>query len=261
MKTTRLPQPQMRRIAINRLITDRRYQRDLILARVKRIADDLDLDALGVFTVSERSDGALVIVDGQHRHAAVMSHDMGEWEVEARVYSGISIEQEAALYRQLNDTRRITAWDDFKAGLEARDPECLEIRRIANEAGFKITNQSSDGQVCCIHALRTIYRRKGGADALLKSLQDSRAAWGTIAAAAEGDILLGLSILHSTYNGELDRPALIKKLSKFNGGPSGLLGSARGLRELKTAPVSRLVAMVAVELYNRGRRSGQLADL
>lgn len=249
-----------REIAIRDLTIDHSYQRDLVNSRVRAIAEDLDLDRLGTLTISQRSNGALVVVDGQHRVEAVRFHGLDEWEVTCRVYVDLTREQEAELYRHLNNTRRITAWDDFKAGLVAGDDECRDIARIARATGWEVASSAGDGKVCCVSTLRSLYRREGGAAALKAALHDAREAWGDNAIGVEKGVLGGLTLLHLSCNGELDRPALIRKLAKAKGGPAGILGTARQLAELRRQPLARLCAAVIAEHYNRGRRAGQIVE-
>jgi hypothetical protein len=64
------------------LLVDDRYQRDLVRARVDHLADAMDLDGLGVFHVSRRTDGRYFIIDAQHRHAALAKLDLLDWEVD-----------------------------------------------------------------------------------------------------------------------------------------------------------------------------------
>lgn len=251
----------MMSLAANRFSVDHSYQRDVLPSRVKHIAEDLDLDALGVFAISLRPGDVYVLLDGQHRWQAMMHHGVGEWEVLCRVYSGLTVDEEAALYRQLNDTRRISAWDDFKAGVVSEDEECLDILRIAKRAGWVVGNQAKDGMVACIAMLRTLYRREGGAKALGRALEDARQAWGENHVGAERYILAGLHKIHSTYNGDLDRPAFIAKIAKAKGGPAGILGTAKAMQAMSAKHVGALCAAVMVEHYNRGRRDGKLAEL
>lgn len=243
---------------------DEDYQRKVIHARVRRLADKLDLDSLGVVTVSERKDG-FYVVDGQHRILALRHHDFGEWKVKCQVYSDLKREEEAALFRTLNDTRRITPWDDFKAGIIEGDPESLEIRRICKVAGLRVSSGNQDGVISCVASMRQIYRNddgRPGPEVLKEALEVAVAAWGVQSSSVEGKIIEGLSIVLSTYGPEeMDRPALIKKLSKIGGQGAGLLGLARSMREHRQAGVARCVASVVVDLYNKGRRSGALPAL
>ena len=242
---------------------DASYQRAIIPARVKRLRTDMDLDAIGVITVSER-DGELYVVDGQHRVRALVDEGLGEWKVKCNVYSDMEPEEEAGLFRTMNDTRRIAAFDDFRAGLVERDPECVAIARICERAGLRVDQQAGPGHVTCVGALRSIYRRSpnGKAGALLTATLDlALASWGRQSSAVEGKVLEGIAIVLDTYGEEVDLAALTKKLAKVGGQASGLLGMARGLREHRGGTVAQAVAVIVVDLYNKGRRAGSLAPL
>jgi hypothetical protein len=70
-----------------------------------------------------------------------------------------------------------------------------------------------------------------------------------------------LGLFLKTYGGNIDRAALVKKLAKYPGGSSGLIGDARGLRQFRHASIVRCVAEQTVEVYNSGRRGGKLDPL
>jgi hypothetical protein len=248
-------------VTAGRLLVDHTYQRDPIQARVKTIADNLDLDALGLFIVSRRSDGLLYVIDGQHRIEALRHYGwQNDWKVECRIYEKLTVEQEAELYRQLNNTRPLQAWDFYKAGLISGDANCLEIDETVKSAGLKVAPQGGDGRIRCVTTLRQVHARYGKG-VLRRALDIATGSWGHTAGAVEKEIVHGLSIVAATYNGELDTPWLIKKLAKSPGGPAGLLGRARGLKDLHTAPLYRIVAQQIVAIYNKGRRTAALPDI
>lgn len=256
--------PKVKQIPANQIHVDPEVQRDIIPARVKALADKMDLDGLGVLTVSDRGSNGIIALDGQHRLAALEQLGMAEWEVTCLVYTGLSVAQEAALFRRLNDTRKITPFDDFSKGLVEGDETCLAINEIVEAHGLRVKGYGGDGNVTCVSKLRQVYGINGVApvgEILDRTLEDSTEAWGVRYSAVEKNIIGGLAIVHTTYAEEIDRPTLVKKLAKYKGGASGLIGTARQLKELRSASVERVVAAVIVEVYNRGRRSGQLDAL
>ena len=256
-----LGKPKLEWVTAGKLMVDHRYQRDPIPARLKVLAENLDLDALGLFIVSRRKDGVLYVIDGQHRIEALRHHGwQDDWKVECRVYEGLTVEQEAELYRQLNNTRALTAWDFYKAGLVSGDVECLDVDATVRTCGLKVSNCSGDGHVCCITTIRKVHKDYGR-DTLKRTLDIATQSWGHTAAAVEREIVHGLAIVMNTYNGEIDTPWLIKKLAKAPGGASGLIGRARGLKDIQTSPVYRIVAQQVIALYNKGRRTNLLGEL
>lgn len=241
------------KIPVRLLIRDERVQRALIAARVRRLKDDLDLDGIGVVTVSRRSNGDLVLLDGGHRCAALMEAGMGDWEITAHIYDGLSLSEEARLFRKLNNTRRSTAYDDFKVGVVEGDAECVDIDATVAKHDLKVVNQSRDKTVRAVDKLRRIYR-SGGAELLSDTLGVALGAWGATSDATEGDVLHGISQVLNRYGTEIDRPALIRKLAKHPGGPLALRGDAKGLMRFNKVSAARAVALIVLDDYNRGRR-------
>lgn len=256
--------PRVEQVRADRLHTDAKVQRQIIPARVKALAAKLDLDALGVFTVSERDRGDLIVLDGQHRLAALLSHDMGEWEVTCHIYRGLSEAQEAAIFRRLNDTRKITPYDDFSKGLVEGDAECVAINEIVEGHGLTVRHAGRDGAITCITKIRQLYVSNNGVPngaTLDDTLGVAIEAWGLRYTAVEKNVLGGLAIVLKTYGEELERPKLIEKLAKYKGGPSGVLGKARLLKEVRSASIERLVAALVVQIYNSGRSANRLPEL
>lgn len=74
-------------------------------------------------------------------------------------------------------------------------------------------------------------------------------------------IIRGLCIIARRYGDSLDEAALVKKLGKYPGGPGPLIGYATIQAKVKGGAIGRNLAVAVVDLYNKGRRSGQLAPL
>lgn len=238
------------------LIRDERVQRALRPVRVKDIAAKLAPDSIGVITVSKRDDG-LVILDGQHRVQALIDCGIGDTTVTCRVFHGLTLAEEAGLFRRLNNTSKTTAIEDLMKGIVEGDPECVAISKIAERQGLRIALQTGDGFISCAGAMRKTFRSGGeaGPAALGFALHVATAAWGTASDSVDGHLVTGLGMLYLRYGEELDRSALIRKLSKHKGGGPGLLGQAKALRSMRPATVGRCVATIALDVYNRGRNN------
>lgn len=244
---------------------DEAVQREVMPHYVNKLAAVLNLDSVGVITVSRRKrrggKADLYVLDGQHRILALLHHDLGDWPVNCHVYDNLSLAEEAALFRSLNASRKITAFDSFRTGVTAKDSECLAIKGILEARGLTVTRQATDGGIRAVAALQASYRRQG-ADALADALDIIVDAWGAKSESLDGNIIAGVSQLTGRYNGDLDHAALSRKLAKFPGGPASLIGHAKGLRELRTGiSVPRALAEIVHSAYNKGRRRGQLPAL
>lgn len=251
--------PTIKEIPVDQLKVDPRVQRALMPSWVKELTETLDLDALSVLTVSERSPGDFFVLDGQHRLEALKYHDMGEWEVTCHVYRGLSLAQEAAMFRRNNKQKQIKPYDDYTKGLVEGDPICVGIERILARNGLVMKPSSSDGAISCVVKIKQLYELDEG-KLLDDALGTCIAAWGARATAVEKPMVGGMAIVLKTFGQEIDRANLAKKLTRSAGGASGVLGKARALKDLSSDPVDKLVARVMVAIYNQGRRGGRLDE-
>lgn len=246
-------------IEVGKLRLHSAANRELQMTRVRKYEREMDPDALGRFAVW-RDGRDLYVIDGQHRKVALENLGLGDLRVRCDVYEGMSFSDACNQFLKLNDGLTVRPYDKFdkaaKAGYEAE----VETQRIVREAGLQVSAQAGDGKVACVSAVTDVYRLDRG-DALARCLPWSREAWGSTAAALEGNLLRGLGLVAARYNGELDDAALVKKLAKFPGGPGALIGRAKAQKEIKGGTVARNVAQIVVDIYNKGRRSGQLAPL
>lgn len=246
-------------IEVGKLRLHGQANRELQPTRVKKLEQTMDLDALGRFAIW-RDGRNMYVIDGQHRKVALESLGLAEWKVRCDVYEGMSFPEACETFLKLNDGLAVRPYDKFdkaaKAGYEAE----VETKATVERAGLRVSAQVGDGKVACVKAATEVWKLDQGA-ALERALTWITEAWGTSSASLEGQTLRGLGLVAARYNGELDDPALIKKLAKFAGGPGALQGRAKAQREIKGGTVARNVAEIVVDVYNKGRRSGQLPAL
>lgn len=233
--------------------------RELQMGRVRKLEQTMDLDALGRFAVW-RDGRNLYVIDGQHRKIALENLGLGDWKVRCDVYEGMSFPEACEQFLKLNDALAVRPYDKFDKAVKALHEPEIETQRIIREAGLQDSSQAGDGRVACVVAATDVWKLDRG-EALTRTFAWTNEAWGSTAAALDGQIIRGLGMAAAKYNGDLNDAALVKKLSKFPGGPGALLGRAKAQKEIKGGTVSRNVALIVVDLYNKGRRSGQLAPL
>lgn len=240
------------------LSVNKRVQRAIIPARVKKLSAEWLFRAVGVITISRR-DGVNYIVDGQHRWAAALELGHGTSKVPCRVYTDLSEEEEAALFLVLNDARAVSELEKYRVGLVANDPVCIGVRDILAKHGLRIGTGSQDGTVRCVSKAIALYKKSP--ELLEEVCATLVATWGTRSASFEQVVFTAMGLVLGRYNGELDRGAFTKKLSGYRGGPAALAGDARGLSDYKPITVTSAAAEIMVDAYNKGRRSGQLSPL
>jgi len=259
------PKTKMVRMEAQALHVHPHAQREMRPSWLKTLTATLDLDGIGVFhavqyEIPGRGTGPWV-VDGQHRLEALMNHGFGEWVVDVKLHLDITDDAgAAALFLMLNNRKAVNPYDKFTNEVTAGNPTACGVLKLVTARGIKVTKEPGDGKVRCITALQRVYDLDGGV-VLTHALDTILAAWGRSEAGLDGKIVEGLGILFKTYGDAIEHPALVKKLAKYAGGASGVLGDARGMRRHRNAPVPRCIAEVVVDLYNIGRRSGKLDPL
>ena len=265
MKATRKPRIKTVVVRVDSLRIHPTAQRDLVPARVRHIRQNLDLDAIGLLhAVEYEINGvtALWLLDGQHRQRALIDEGFGEWPVEVRIHLDCKTDARASeLFLELQDRLSVNTWAKFDNHRKAGHADAVGVERIAQERNFQIGKATADGTISCVAALCRIYAADEGAS-LAKTLDTIVAAWGHGAPAIEGKLIEGLGIVFKTYNGQIEIDSLVRKLAKYPGGASALIGNARGLRVFRhNASLPRCVAERIIETYNAGRRAGKLDPL
>lgn len=239
-------------------------QRQIQSGWLKKLTDNLDLDALDIFHAVDypiNGKRGPYIIDGQHRYRALIERGMGEWEVDVKIYLDVKSDKRAAeLIKLLNTRRAFSPFDMYLQEVKAGDVVAAGVDDIIRKHGLQMSRQCGDGLVACPATAKKCYRIDDG-----RSFDDAfgitGAAWGKRAEAHDGKVLEGICLVLSRNNGNLDRAALAKKLSKYPGGPSSLLGDARGRSKYHRGSVSRAIAATIIDTYNLGRRAERLESL
>lgn len=241
-------------VPINLMKVSPLAQREVNQARVDHLASHFDLEQIGTPTVNER-DGHFYIIDGQHRIAALKEIGWGDQQVQCWTYQGLTEEEEAEKFLQLNDTLTVNAFAKFRVGVRAGRAEECDIDRIVRAQGLCVSTDKVPGAIAAVGTLRRVYTR-AGAGVLARTLGLVRDAYGD--SGMEAAVIDGIGLLCQRYNGDLDIPVAVERLSKVHGGVNGLLGDAEKLRRATGNQKGHCVAAAAVDIINRGRGGKKL---
>jgi hypothetical protein len=240
------------------LWVDPNVQRTLRKARVTKIADEFQASALGVLTTSYRSPKRIHIIDGQHRYRAAEAAAY-TGVIQTMEYKGLTVPEEAALFRLLNTTEKVSRVDQFLVACVEQDPAAVHLAAILSEHGWEISSNSAEGRLTAVAALERVYAMDP--NAAKATLHVLTKAYGRRPAAVQGSLLVGLGRVFAKYGTGADGvnlDDLSDRLSKVPGGPDGLLGNARGQKLTRTGDLSTQVARIVVDLYNQRRRTTAL---
>lgn len=265
-RTTKAPRTCIIKIAASKLRIHPTAQRALSLTKVKQKEKNFDLDAIGVLhAVKYAIDGVtrIWIVDGQHRLALLMRLGLGDWEVDVMVHLDIQDDAGAsALFLELDDQTTVSPYDKFVNAAQAGHEDAIAIFHILESHGLKLSKTSDDGAICCVDTLRKIYHYDGDGTALDAAIDTAIAAWGSVAEAVQGALLAGLALVYRHRGGVIERAVMVKKLAKYPGKASALLGEAHTARRARQHHlIPRCVAQCIIEVYNDGKRGRKLAPL
>lgn len=235
------------------LLIDHSYQRDLDVARAEAIGKNLDRRLLGSFIVSRRDDGRLYIIDAQHRHHGLMHVGLAHELVRCEVISGLTVEDEAFLYRLLNKNRKaVDALGDYRAALRHLDPSALEIDAIVRKLDLRISSRGSAKRtISAIEAVKVVHNKQN-----LERTLTILSAWDEGPAVYQATLLRGLSSFLAYYTKRDDSPGvddahLISVLVKQS--PESIIAKIKRLSvQFSTAEAA---CAVFSELYNYKRRN------
>lgn len=242
------------------LTVDHTVQRPLDTVRVNAIAADFRRDALGVVTVSERGDGTHHVVDGQHRLAAAHVCGQAEEPVTCVLWRGLSLAEEAAMFRFLNNTRRVEAIDKFRVRIIEGDLVACKLNALLADNGWTIGKAKQTGNFAAVNALENVYRTGGGDAQTCESLITvATQAWGHNQNGLRAEVVSGLGVVLRRHPG-LDMAKLITELAKHEGGPLGLVGRAKQLRDISGGRIADSMAEILVKLHNKRRSANRLPE-
>lgn len=130
---------EIRLVNLAELKIDDSYQRGL-KKHHRKIAANLDTNAVGVIVVNERPDGTLWTIDGQQRTHALLKSGITEWT--ATVLHLPTVEEEAILFGRLNGTEgtavKVTQREKFKSLVTAKDPMTMECIEMFKKHGLEL---------------------------------------------------------------------------------------------------------------------------
>lgn len=136
---------------------DSTYQRPADNKRVDKIANNWDDMKANLIHVSHRADGYYVI-DGNHTRLAFMK--VGGEQMPCRVYEGLSVEEEARLFYELNNSQKKPTYNEvLKAKVAAGCEFEKSYFRLLDDADIQYTFTNCRGpKIKCHAALINVYK-------------------------------------------------------------------------------------------------------
>src|SRR5699024_10422253 len=168
-------------------------------------------DRVVTIIVPEPPDGSRVVIDGQTRLAA--KRKVGaNGPVHAQVYTGLTIEQEASMFLDYNNSKPVSAIDKFLVRVTEGDPVANEITSILSNHGWKVRQCLVHGTIHAVYALVRVYTRVRGlwiVDRVIDVISQAR---GHDFAATNASLIGGLAEIILRYGDNVDQQNLIREM-------------------------------------------------
>lgn len=246
-----------------------RLNRDVNAAHNRKkaaeIAAHFNEAKFGYPIVRRNGDGILTIVDGHNRLAALEILDWDDYVVMCEVFDDMDDRGLAELFLGRGDRKAYSSITLFQNRLAAKEQTAVAIVGILAEFGLHVAEsrgKNSPGVAAVktldkIYSIPGVYAHRG--EVLRATIGLLTGAWGA-GSALVGDIIEGTGFFMARHGKEIDIESLRSRLSGRSGGPTMLLGNARGLHQAYPGSVAHHVAHVLTLEYNKGRRSRRLPD-
>lgn len=241
----------LRWVRLGDLHVSPKAQRAFRKSHAEGMAAKFDLESMGYPVVNARG-GRLWVIDGQHRVAALkyVGFDDDD-QIQVEYYDGLTEAQEADLFLQRDERRKISTFDRFRIATVAEREEEKDIERIIVHQGYKITQGKSEGAIGAVEALRFAYRLDP--TVLRRTVHILGASFDADPNAFTSELIRGMALVCQRYNGTLNDDKAIEKLSGLTGGPITLKRKAEALKLRTGHSTQHCAAGAIVETLNNGR--------
>ncbi|WP_191838650.1 DUF6551 family protein [Catellatospora chokoriensis] len=201
-------------VAVDNLKIDTEAQRSLNEKRAQAMHGELVREAVGAIIVSQRANGDMYIVDGQHRWRAFQL--AGISKMHAEVHHGLNQQQEATLFLIKNrESYKPNPLDQYRVGLTAGLPLYVDTEAVLKKhsLGLGSTSTNSVGAVAGVLRITEMY----SAAVLDRTLWVAEWAWDRSADAWDGMLLGGIGTFLGKHGDLVDDKILATKLLKVGG--------------------------------------------
>ena len=195
--------PTYKQVPLDKLVVDKRYQRELTDSRVDQIVNNFDANLLDPISVSERN-GKYAVYDGQTRTAAFKK--MGRKTIPAIVRTNLTPAQEANLFVEQRRRANIKPLDRFRGQLFAGHEEAVELEATVRDAGFSIGYRGSrviDGKTISAVAKLETSAEQYGYENLKEALTLMGEIWSGDASIVDGALIQGITRFYKDYSHRL----------------------------------------------------------
>ena len=211
-----IPNVYFEKIPIKNLVSNQKYQRNLSVRHIQRMAAHFDLYQINPVKVSRRDNQNLVI-NGQHTIETVAAvSGSRETPVWCMVYDDLEYTIEADIFaNQQKHVKPPSAYEIFNAHIEASNDDQLIIKSLVESYGLKLTPNRVFCGICAVSCLEQIYK-KYGYHTLDRTLRLIVAAWEGDPMSLSASIFRGVSLLIESYGDSIRDDIFCERIGKMS---------------------------------------------
>lgn len=239
----------------NDVVYDPEVNRHYKDARSKAMAKNWDKSRAesGGLVVSQRADGTIVPLDGQHRFGGARHAGQGDVPLRVTVFTGLTKEEEADWVLSFQEDRQSTSpAEAHRLGVNAGRPIDLFVHEVCNKHGVKVTGYKGRNCIAAVSMVKSLAKRDLSRTDLDATLEIIVGAWDGDPVSFDQLVLRGVFEVVRANNGSLDKRALTDKLSKVK--PVNAIGEGANYADGNGWPKWRGVANYIVKQYNSRRQ-------
>lgn len=236
-------------VLIEKLLVDLEYQRNLNYGRAKKIAKEFNPVGVGAILVHKRSDGSYVILDGQHRTAAMKI--LGFTKIDCDVYEGMTPQEEALAFEYYQLGKPQNRLQRFKSSVAGGNETSIKIKNIVERLGHQIHSEITGDGIKSYATIEMIYKNSGE-NGLIMVLSLINKIFPGEKNVVSKNMMHGMYLFLSAYLGKFDEKTLVRKLKLATA--NGVLSQARILASANRCPEYKGVKMAITNIYNHGRQ-------
>lgn len=248
--------PRFERVKVSDITVDKRVQRSRLNdKRINKMVAEFDPAMLGVLILSRRNNGTIIALDGWHRHETVKLVRDAPTELDSLVYHGLTLAQEAEMFRRYNTRTTVPNADNFRMLVHEGDEAAVRINAIVESYGLEIGKD--------FHAVATaekIARRPNGFEMLEQTLRIIDRAWTLDDKSADHRIINAIAEMIYHYGEAFDEKAFTSRLAAFEGGLTTILEKSRVYHRSVANPgpmVRSIINVALVPIYNKNQRDNK----
>jgi hypothetical protein len=252
----------LKNMQVTEFVVDPSVQRQLNEPRVNKLAKDFNPKMLGLITASKRLDGRSYILDGQHRIMAARKAGYSGY-VATRLYENLTVAEEAQLFLDLNDTRKVNALDKFLVRATMGDPSAVALKDALERVGLRVSGTHAGGKFAAIVSLERVYAgfmsyasepRIDLVEAVLQIL--TRAYGAQERKAFQANTVMGVGLILHIFGKRVDADDLVDALRSIPADALAIKG--RSTKDLEGGTGAQGVAKVLLSYYNKGKSTRRL---